>query len=297
MPLASKSTVGLGVTPMVERVAEQKAAITAFAAEHSLSLRLIPELLTLCKRVSQDRKALEKTSMGKTCASYTFTHGLAAGFKEELNQKLRQSPFSLNIDEATNNAMDKIVNMIVNYFDDQRQQVVMEHLASVKVNLATADNIFNAVKDVLKERDIPIGNVVSCLMDNCATMRGCRSGVETQLRKAQAALLDVAGDTVHTVANAAKALFEPFKGYVEELCSDIYYDVEKSPKVKEIFSEFQDLLGITGRNGHGALHILRPIPSRFLQMLDVTTRLSQLMDALRSYYFAFLSKEEQEKYR
>ena len=42
--------------------------------------------------------------------------------------------------------------------------------------ITTADNIYNAVANVLADRDIPISNVVSCLMDNCATMRGCRSG-------------------------------------------------------------------------------------------------------------------------
>ena len=297
IPASGKSSAGLGVPSMAERVAEQKAILVAFAAEHALSLRLIPELLTMSKRLAQDRKALQKTSMGRTCATYTSTHGLAAGFKEELNIKLQKCFFSMNIDEATDNAMDKIVNILVNYFDDQRQQVITEHLASVKVNLATADNIYTAVENVLKDRGIPITNVVSCLMDNCATMRGCRSGVETQLRKAQKSLLDVAGDTVHTVANAAKALFEPFKGYVEEICSDLYYDIEKSPKVKELFNEIQELLDITSKNGQGSLHVLRPCPSRFLQMQEVTNRLSQVMDALLVYYFAYLSREEQEKYR
>lgn len=66
-----------------------------------------------------------------------------------------------------------------------------------------------------------------------------REGVETQIRKESPCLLDISGDTVHMVSNAAKALLSPFKDTVEDFCADVYYDIEKFPKPKEIFAEFQ----------------------------------------------------------
>jgi hypothetical protein len=170
------------------------------------------------------------------------------------------------------------------------------------VNHATATNIYEAIvssledEDKTEERsknDIPVSRIVSCLMDNCATMRGVRGGVETLLRKDNPNLLDIAGDTVHTVANAAKQLFQPFEGYMENISSDIYYDLEKSPKAKDLFQEVQTLLTPDKK----PLHILRPCPSRFLQMLQVADRLADLMDVLRLYYFAFLTAEEKKQYR
>lgn len=65
------------------------------------------------------------------------------------------------------------------------------------------------------------------------------------------------------VNNAAKALMSPFSSEVEGFCSDIYYDVEKSPKQKEIFAEFLSLLHLPVKS------LIRPISNRFLQVLEV----------------------------
>ncbi|XP_072562566.1 uncharacterized protein [Paramormyrops kingsleyae] len=133
--------------------------------------------------------------------------------------------------------------------------------------------------------------VTSILLDNCAVMRGKKSGLETQARKENPYLLDVSGDTVHMVSNAAKALMSPFSTEVENFCSDVYYDIEKSPKQKEIFSEFQSLLHLPSKS------LIRPISNRFLQMLEVCTRLNELMDVLVVHYYYVLDPNEEHKYR
>ncbi|CAB1422925.1 unnamed protein product [Pleuronectes platessa] len=122
-------------------------------------------------------------------------------------------------------------------------------------------------------------------------MRGKRSGVETQIRKENNALLDISGDTVHMVSNSAKALLNPFKSCVEEFCTDVYYDIEKFPKQKELFGEFQSLLHMKNKS------LIRPISSRFLQMLEVCNRIRELVDPLIAHYFSFLSPHDQRKYR
>ncbi|KAK7933643.1 hypothetical protein WMY93_004539 [Mugilogobius chulae] len=73
------------------------------------------------------------------------------------------------------------------------------------------------------------------------------------------------GDTVHMVSNAAKALLVPFGGYVEDFSRKVYCDIEKFPKQKELFSEIQGLLHMEPKS------VIRPISTRFLQMLDVVT--------------------------
>ncbi|KAM3872362.1 putative helicase mov-10-B.1 [Diretmus argenteus] len=92
-------------------------------------------------------------------------------FTKMLCEKL-QAPFSMNIDEATNVNMDKVLNVIVRFFDGEMGKVV------------------------------------------------------------------------------------------EGLCSDLFYDIEKSPKQKEIFREYQSLLHMPPRS------LTRPISNRFLQMLE-----------------------------
>ena len=107
-------------------------------------------------------------------------------------------------------------------------------------------------------------------------MRGVKSGVETRIRNDRNShLLDISGDSVHTVNNAAKSFFNSFGEYVENVCSDIFYDMEKSPKQKELLAEMQNLMNL-----HKVKSLVRPISSRFLQMLEVTSRIWELMDCL-----------------
>lgn len=46
-----------------------------------------------------------------------------------LASKLKEGWFSINLDEATNNAMDKILNMMVKFYDDEKKSTVVAHFA------------------------------------------------------------------------------------------------------------------------------------------------------------------------
>ena len=67
-------------------------------------------------------------------------------------------------------------------------------------------------------------------------------------------LMDISGDKVHMVNNVAKTLLSHVDSAIQEFCSDIYYDVEESPKVREIFHEVQGLQAAYTAN-------IQPVPS------------------------------------
>jgi len=169
--------------------------------------------------------------------------------------------------------------------------VKTQHLASKKVNVANASELMLQLKDVLQSYGLEWRQVTSILLDNCAVMRGKKSGLETLARKENPNLLDISGDTVHMVSNTAKALMGPFGSDVEDFCSDIYYDIEKSPKQKEIFAQFQSLLHLPPKS------LIRPISNRFIQMLEVCNRMTELLDVLVVHYYHVLDPKEEHKYR
>ncbi|KAI2646289.1 Mitogen-activated protein kinase kinase 3 [Labeo rohita] len=193
--------------------------------------------------------------------------------------------------EATDGNMDRILNVVVRYYDEDVGKVATQHLASRKLNIADPLTITKTLTDILQSYSLNWNQVVGILLDNCSVMRGKKSGVETLVRRENPSLLDVSGDTVHMVSNAAKALLNPFQGFVEQFCSDVYYDIEKSPKQKEVFSEFQSLLHLENKS------LIRPISSRFLQMLDVCNRIRELMDPLTVHFYSVLSSHDQHKHR
>lgn len=213
---------------------------------------------------------------------YITTHGLAKSFKDEIKSKVKDKFISLNMDEATNKNNGKMLNILIQYFDDETSQVVMDHLGSRIQNVATAAEIIKSVESVLQEYDIKWSQIGSTLMDNCSMMRGVKGGAEALIRKKNGCLLDISGDTVHMISNVAKSLMKHLDQGLQIICSDIYYDVEESPKVKELACQVM---------------MMNAISSRFLQMHGVSVRVSEELDYLTIYYASFLTDEEKAKYR
>ena len=58
-----------------------------------------------------------------------------------------------------------------------------QHLASKMVNVATASALMLQLKDVLQSYGLEWRQVTSIILDNCAVMRGKKSGLETLARK------------------------------------------------------------------------------------------------------------------
>lgn len=241
LPGSSKSN-DKKVEGMMDCVTKQRAILTSFISEHCLPFTLADDILDLAKRLAADRQALDKTTMSPTSATYINTHGMAKAFKNEVKAKVKDQLISLNLNEATNRNQDKVLNILVQYFDSETNKIVIDHLGSRIQNVATAVEIVKSIESVLEEYDIAWKQIISVLMDNCSTMRGEKGGVETLIREKNGLLLDISGDTIHMLSNVAKTLMKSTDQGIQNLCSNIYYDIEKSPKVREILCQIMTFM-------------------------------------------------------
>ncbi|GBM00212.1 hypothetical protein AVEN_32573-1 [Araneus ventricosus] len=179
-----------------DRRANQKATLACFVAENSLPFSLAPKLVELCQTLAKDSPALSKLKMERTAETYMAktAHGVAKTRREELVAKLNKNYFSMNVDEATNNNGDKVINVLVRVYDDEKEKIITAHLGSRKENISTVNHIFLHLKELLDSSEISFSKVISCLLDNCNTMRGFKKGVEKLLRDANKNLLHIDGD-------------------------------------------------------------------------------------------------------
>ena len=281
---------------MADRVATQKLRTVAFLAENDISFLKAPKLIEFSRKLAEDKAALSRLTMSNSQASYTTTFGLGRSLKDKLRIVLKDHPLSINADEATSDNNQKFINVLGRYYDEEQNMVVTRHIGTRGINTATAKLTTDAIESILSEVGVGWHQVTSALFDNCSVMRGVKSGVESRIREQNPYLLDCSGDTVHMVNNAAKAFLSPFENVLEDFASHVYYDIEKSPKQKDILEEIQSLLHVDSKSKR-YISLVRPISSRFLQMLDVADRLSQLHEVLLMFYFGHLSKEEQSQWR
>ncbi|GFR05032.1 general transcription factor II-I repeat domain-containing protein 2A [Trichonephila clavata] len=179
---------------IVTRKAHQEVLITSFIAENSLSFNVAPNLIELCKQLSRDQTALNSLEMSRTTACYKMKYKLAKTIKENIIKTLKETPFSLNLDESTSNAKESILAILVQFYDNNQNEVVVHHFASLKMESCNSEAVFKAVVNTIEDNNIPWANLISVLMNSCNTMHGEKKGVETRLRSNKAPhLLDIDG--------------------------------------------------------------------------------------------------------
>ena len=171
-PVVAPNNVPLPFTPIADRTTNAEATILGFIAEENLTFAIAPKLVNLVKQLSTDKKAMEKTCLSRTAASYKMQHGLAKTFQDEVISDLRKTPFSLNIDEATSNNKMRVLSILVSYFKDS--QVTTRHLKSISLIQVNAQSLYDAIVAMFEEFELPWTNLLSILMDSCAVMRGSK---------------------------------------------------------------------------------------------------------------------------
>ena len=106
--------------------------------------------------------------------------GLSKTLSDELMAKLRSTPFSMNMDEATATNNMQVCSLLVCYFNGV--DIVTEHLDSFNVPVVNNATLYHEVMDVFQNRELPLKNLLAVLMDSCAMVKGCKTGLEKRLR-------------------------------------------------------------------------------------------------------------------
>ena len=95
---------------------------------------------------------------------------------------MQRNKFSIIIDESTDISVTQVLAVVVRYFDPSRQNVIDTLLDTIAVEDGTAQGLYQAVKNLLKEKNIPFENIVGFGSDNCSSMMGQKSGFEKSLK-------------------------------------------------------------------------------------------------------------------
>ena len=136
-----------------DRIVSQEAMLLEFLAENTLPFTMAPKLIELTKAMSADKTALSKLSMSRTTASCKMRFGLSKTIEDQLSEELQNTYFSLNIDEATNDASHKkILTILVSFFSYEKGEVVVRHLASISLESVTSSILFDRITEIFQRR-------------------------------------------------------------------------------------------------------------------------------------------------
>ena len=183
----------------------------------------------------------------RTKMSYTITHGTYETFKTQLDSKLKENLFSLQIDESNKMYGKKFLVMLVKFFDTEFNNITNRFWELRVVNKADSDALVKAIVNTFQQHNVPFSNLIQIMSDSPNVMRGPYKGVVTRLKRDYAPhIVDLGGCSLHYVDNAIKnATYKLHKAEdIEEFLQDLSTFFSFHVEFAEEFSKIQEELQI-----------------------------------------------------
>ncbi|PAA85853.1 hypothetical protein BOX15_Mlig011045g2, partial [Macrostomum lignano] len=243
-----------------------------------LSFKTMDEISETLPVAIPDSSVAQNFSCGRTKTTYLVTDALAPHAKEEMFKSLRDSPFSILLDEGTKRDRCWLV-LLARTFCIERQKVILVYIGSEELKNSSASNMKDTVLSLLSQAKLPARNVISVMTDSCNAMRGIHNGLLTKLKDAMPQLIDVGGCSLHHVHNSVQYATKAFDstGEAEGLMDDVY-NYFRFVKRRGAFHEIQDALDL-------AEHVfIRRVETRWLQILNVIRRILEQWEALKLHF-------------
>ena len=155
--------------------------------------------------------------------------------------KLMANKFSLIIDETTDRSTTLQLAILGVYFDEKnfRLETVLIDLVPLPNGVATT--IYNSLIETLKERGIPMTNVIGFCADTCNVMFGVNYSFAQMLMRDYLWIMAVKC-SCYLIHQCSSHASKKLPKSVEDLCRNIFSHSNLSSKRSESFKEFQQFV-------------------------------------------------------
>lgn len=262
------------------RVAEVRCVARIVLKGHSFESEedLAEDLQAICS----DSKIPARMQLRSTKISYLLTEALFPYLREVVLAEVRDAEwYALHLDETNKGA--KYLGIVVRYLPRDSFDVHAACIALPSLASTTAEVLAEAVSEMAMECDLKKPNCLAVMSDNCNVMRGAKSGVVVRLKKEQGftSLVDVGGCSLHHIHNvashacAASRLGVSVETLVREVYCHFKYSSGERERLMDISSELDNIKKLV---------FLRPVETRWLQILSVVERVLNLYKSLVRYF-------------
>lgn len=132
-----------------------------------------------------DSKIAEAYSCARTKTTAIITHALAPAMREVVDKACSSSAFTILCDSGNDGIDRKYFAILVRYWDDVMGQAVTRFLGMPTCNIATAEELFEALDGTMENHGLPWRNVVGFASDSANVMVGVNNSVLSRIRSKQ----------------------------------------------------------------------------------------------------------------
>ena len=166
---------------------------------------------------------------------------------------------------------------MVRFCDIKYQHVADLLLDLIQVENASALGLITAVKTLLNNHNIPLGNIIGFAADNCSTMMGATGGFQCLLRK-EVPNVFVLGCVCHSFALCANAASNRLPSWLENFIKRACFYFSCSSKRNQQFQLIQDVVNSQKHK------ILKLCETRWLSHQAVIDHILEQWEALSLFF-------------
>lgn len=269
----------LPATALDEKVRTAELKLVGALAEHSIPLSFMDTLGPLCRNIFSDSAIAKNTNLHRTKATAIVKNVLGNTFMEEVNEKLRTKGnfFSLIMDETTDQSSKKQCCFTAIVYNEETNKVEHLFLDMVEISSGTASGLYDCLKQMLLNKNIPIENMVGFSSDTTNVMVGEHCSVFAFLKKdlPNIALIKCSCHMIHL--SSSKACLKLPRN-VEDFLRSVGAHFSRSSHRQLKFQEFQEFF-------HVEIHkILAPAQTRWLSLKACVDRILEQYIPLKAYF-------------
>lgn len=255
--------------------------VAAFLAEYNLPFTLANPLVHLIKsrapKNSGEQAALQQLKMSDTKCSNIVRQGLGLYFAKELVTILRKTKFCVIPDEMTDVSTEKQLGVVVKFFDAEKMDVITCFFDLIRVENGTAAGLYEAIKESLIQRNIPLNNIIGYSSDTTNVMFGEHESVVSMLKKEIPHIVTVRC-SCHLIHLCTSYACAKMSTSLEDMLKNTYAHFSRSFKRKKELQEFQEFCQVPIHN------ILNISQTRWLSLENVVNRVLEQWPALQLYF-------------
>lgn len=251
--------------------------LCSFIAEKNLPISICEDLVPLLRSLFPSDKALKRVTLGKQKATNTVRQVLGFHYMKENVSLLRDNKFSIVLDETTDRSTKSQMAVLGTFFDMENFKMRCVFIDLIEMPNGKADTIYEKLKHSLKEKDIPIENVIGFCSDTCNVMFGKHHSVSQLLVRDHPWILPVKC-SCHLIHICASYASQKLPKFLEDLCRNISAHFHFSSQRRDALHEFQEFFNVEHHI------ILKPGQTRWLSMKMCVDRILEQYEPLTQYF-------------
>ncbi|XP_065361974.1 zinc finger MYM-type protein 6-like [Calliphora vicina] len=268
--------------PVAESARKLEIMLSAFVAEHNIPFATLDHLNHIIKNGINDSQITKKFNIYRQKGQQIVTNLTGPENTTSISKFCQNNYYSLVIDESTDCSISKNLAIVIRTFDGQCRD---RFLGMVQLEDSTANGIYESTIKALREKNIPIQNMVGITTDNCAVMMGSQNGVQIKFKNLVPQLFSN-GCICHILNLASVAAAKlGIPNEIDKFIRDINYYFCNSASRRVDFVKFQEYFGAD-------IHIIfKYATTRWLSRQEVVDRIVEQWEPLQ-YYFTLENFEE-----